>query len=131
MAVTRFDVVRSGPDVFNPPRAWPRSDQPEPLPPADAEWFAWRLLLSNNRDVGRSAVIFATRGECLAHIHFARELAGMATLTYPRTGRRWAWVLGYARATLAVSSRVYELERECRYAASLFLGGVAGAAVPD
>jgi hypothetical protein len=132
VAQTRFAIVRGAAGIFNAPRVWPRSDRAEALPPPEVEWFAWRLLGANNRELARSAVVFTTVRDLLADVAALPTWATADALTYDRHPRRWGWTLirGDDRAAVAVSSRLYDLERECRFAAGLFLDAAHTAVGP-
>jgi len=81
------------------------------------EGVGWRLLGSNNRELGRSATSFADAESALVAIGRARQLAseGEAHIVHdPRTGL-WSWHLDGDSATAATSGRGFRYERECRY----------------
>ena len=96
---------------------------------ADGTWVAWRLAGANNRELGRSALIFpdvtACHGsvaELQAGVDRAEPLVSMDHLV-----RGWSWRLDLDGPTVAVSGRSYQRERECSYNLGQFLVAVADA----
>jgi len=89
---------------------------------------AWRLLSNNNRDVGRSPDVFATKPECMAAIALLRVHAAEATRIVYRADRgMWSWRLRYDVTDLAMSARLYQRHLQAVAACALFVGLVADA----
>jgi hypothetical protein len=77
----------------------------------------WRLLGSNNRELGRSARAYPDAESALGAVSAVRDLAqsGDAHIVHdPATGL-WAWHLFEGEALVANSGRGFRHERECRY----------------
>jgi len=77
----------------------------------------WRLLGSNNRELGRSASAYADAESALAAIGRVRELApdGEAHIGHDPSTGLWAWHLDDDGVLAATSGRGFRHERECRY----------------
>jgi hypothetical protein len=92
--------------------------------PRDGEtWFGWRLLASNNRELGRSGQTFPLLDGCRNSIGVLLSsvaAAKLGALVNQRTGL-WAWRLEASGRVLAVSGRHYRRQREALYSASTFV----------
>jgi len=92
----------------------------------DGSWFGWRLAAANNRELGRSASVFADLDSCRASV---ARLASSIDSTVPtttiddKTGLR-AWQLSLDGELVAVSARRYHRQRECLYSLAHFLEAV-------
>jgi hypothetical protein len=77
----------------------------------------WRLLGSNNRELGRSALSYADAEAALAAIGRVRVLAthGEAHIVHDPSSGHWAWHLEDGGPLVANSGRGFRHERECRY----------------
>ena len=77
----------------------------------------WRLLGSNNRELGRSSVAFNDAETALAAIQRLRALAasGDAHIVHDPASGHWAWHLDDEGSWIANSGRGFRHERECRY----------------
>lgn len=81
----------------------------------------WRLLGGNNRELGRSAHVYPLE---LVAQEITRLQAGVAHigLTVSPTPRgTWYWTATLGSQKVAMSSRSYGRQRECRYNAEQFL----------
>lgn len=94
---------------------------------------AWRLVAGNNHALGRSAVAFDAMTDCRAAVDQLRERADVASVGLSPDSRpgRWGWQVTHLGQVLAVSSRVYERQREARYSLTQFLAAVPVATVVD
>jgi hypothetical protein len=77
----------------------------------------WRLLGSNNRELGRSANAYTDAESALIAIGRTRLLApeGEAHIVHDPSTGLWAWHLDDDGAMAATSGRGFRHERECRY----------------
>lgn len=99
--------------------------------PAPAE-VTWRLLSSNNRDLGRSATAFPDAGSCLLTVRRLQRLVDRAVAIQLRAGRlAWTWRVRLDGVDLAVSSRTYQRRVQAESACAVFLGLVPTATVTD
>lgn len=90
----------------------------------------WRLLSSNNRDLGRSAQAFAEVRTCQATVRRLQELVGEVTVVQVRAGRvDWSWRVRLDGVDVAVSSRTYQRRIQAESACAVFLGLVPAASV--
>lgn len=110
--------------------AFPPGETSEEAPQT---WFAWVLVSSNNRELGRSRAVFETYRAC-------RESAVRLQVAADRTSAELAtddahgwygWLLDLEGETVAVSGRWYQRERESRYSLDKFrsalpLAGMGG-----
>ena len=93
----------------------------------------WRLLGSNNRELGRSAVAYADAEAALSSIQRVRDLAvdGEAHIVHDRATGLWAWHLDDDGALVANSGRGFRHERECRYNLDQFRGAAPTSPASD
>jgi hypothetical protein len=78
----------------------------------------WRLLGSNNRELGRSAGHHDDAEAAITSIERVREVAttGTAHIVHDSSTGLWAWQLSDADGEpVAVAGRGFRYERECRY----------------
>ena len=97
----------------------------------DGSWVAWRLSGPNNRELGRSAVVFADYAHCL---HGAQALVAVLgdlhpLITLNQVTGLWTWRLELEGLAVAVSGRGHQRRRECEYNLDRFLT-TAAVAVP-
>ncbi|MDI1464427.1 hypothetical protein QEZ54_25985 [Catellatospora sp. KI3] len=82
----------------------------------------WRLLSSNNRDLGRSASGYADVGECITAVEVLRAaLTDTEPEVYRVNRLAWAWRLDVAADATAVASRAYQRRVQAQTACGLFL----------
>lgn len=79
------------------------------------EWFAWRLIGGNNREIARSGQTFGSFQACLES---ARSLQGRIDATrhvvrHDDLKRLWAWRVAVDGRLEAVCGRLYQRHREC------------------
>ena len=77
----------------------------------------WRLLGSNNRELGRSSLAYPDAEAALEAISVVRRLAasGEAHIVHDQVSSLWIWQLKDAGQLVANSGRGFRHERECRY----------------
>ena len=77
----------------------------------------WRLLGSNNRELGRSALAYTDADSAHDSIRRVRAIAadGVAHIVHSQESGLWAWQLGDVGVLVANSGRGFRHERECRY----------------
>jgi hypothetical protein len=100
---------------------------------AGGDGVGWRLLGSNNRELGRSAVSYSDAESALAAITRIRVLAvgGEAHIVHHRGTTLWAWHLEEEGALVATSGRGFRYERECRHNLEQFRAEAPGAPASD
>ena len=93
----------------------------------------WRLLGSNNRELGRSALSYVDAESALQAVSRVRELAdsGEAHILHHRGTTLWAWHLEDDGVLVANSGRGFRYERECRYNLEQFRAAAPGAPASD
>jgi hypothetical protein len=92
----------------------------------------WRLLSTNNRDLGRAARMFPDVESCQAALRYLRSrLPSAVPVIAPSDRTRWAWRIVLAGEDIAVSSRSYYRRVHCGYACTVFLGLVPDVGVTD
>lgn len=99
----------------------------------DGSWFGWRLAAANNRELARSASVFADLDDCrmaVARLRESIDAATPATVVDDATGLR-AWHLSIDGELVAVSARRYHRQRECLYSLAHFLDAVRIAQLPS
>jgi hypothetical protein len=102
---------------------WPTAEDPfAVLNRPDGEWFTWRLLSGNNRELGRGASAYETELGCLAAITRLQTRSEVSTSSIGvRSSGQWWWQLELDGERIAVAGRVYQRQRECRYNLDQFL----------
>lgn len=102
-------------------------------PTGSAASVAWRLVAGNNHCLGRGPAPFDDAADCREAVDQLRERADAASAGLSPDSRpgRWGWQVTHVGEVLAVSSRVYERQREARYSLTQFLAAVPVAAVVD
>jgi len=115
MARPRFLFVVGAAEVG---RKWVAGVATVPTEPGDQTgWVGWRLLGGNNRELGRSAVVYPDLAACRAaveRLQAQEEAAEVAVAAEPASGQWW-WRLDLAGRAVAVSARSYHRQRECLY----------------
>lgn len=119
MAEPRFQVrlVRRRPVVIPPLRvAGPTA---EVRPTGWDDVMVWRLLGTNNRELGRSADQFETLDACLPAIEEARAL--VRAVDQPRiyfttdegVGYSWWWTVERSGSNFITAARTFSRQRDC------------------
>jgi hypothetical protein len=97
---------------------------------ANTAGVTWRLLSSNNRDLGRSALSFPDMRSCQLMVRRLQLMIDKVVVVQLRAGRvDWSWRVRLDGADVAVSSRTYQRRIQAESACTVFLGLVPGAAV--
>lgn len=105
MAVARFRILQH------------RSDGTA----ADAP-VSWRLLATNNRDLGRAANTYPDPAACRAAVLRLQQQAADLRSAIVRAGpSSWRWQITEGRAVVAVSSRDYQRRIQAEQAATIVL----------
>src|SRR5438445_10846718 len=90
--------------------------------PAPAE-VTWRLLSSNNRDLGRAPRAFPDAVSCLVTVRRLQRLVDGAVALQVRAGRvTWTWRVRLEGVEVAMSSRTYQRRVQAEAACTVFLG---------
>jgi hypothetical protein len=89
---------------------------------AEAGTLSWRLLATNNRDLGRAPVGYPDAEACRVAI---RELQAMVARAEPITVRSgpssWGWRLMIGDRVVVVASRLYQRRIQAEQAAGVVL----------
>ena len=114
------------------------STRPAPLEVAgaasDQPAFLWRMVGANNRPIGQAAVAYDDFPLCQAPVERVLQVTPLADfhLLIDLATGLWNWRLEWMNAVLAISSRAYQRQRECRYNADTFVALAPSAViVPD
>ena len=103
------------------------------VPPAErasAGEVTWRLLSSNNRDLGRAATAFPDAPSCQLMVRRLQSLVGEVAVVQQRAGRvDWCWRVRLNGLDIAVSSRTYQRRIQAQSACAVFLALVPEAHV--
>jgi hypothetical protein len=94
--------------------------------PHSSTWCAWRLLSTNNRELGRSYTTFSDPAECAESVALLRtriDDADAAIVAGLRTGL-WHWEVSVNALQIAISPRSFTRQRECEHNLEQFLAGV-------
>ncbi|MER5760466.1 hypothetical protein [Streptomyces sp. NPDC002082] len=102
--------------------------------------MSWRLVGSNNHELGRSPSVFRALGACCTAVERLRERIGEAVpvvaMSTAAAGAlsgsgvgAWTWQLALDDQCVAVAVRTFRRQRECRHSLQLFLSAVAEAQV--
>lgn len=93
--------------------------------------FVWRLVGSNNREIGRSAQAFTDAAACRTGISFLRrQLSHLDARISCDESTRWSWRLDLNGQPVAHSARVYMRRREAVFNLEQFLAAAPTAAAP-
>ncbi len=110
------------------PGAWARDSHGGPPP---STWTAWRLVGSNNRELGRSYAVFADLVSCIEALdEFQSRASRLVPVVAPDPGQgTWGWRLDLDGQPVAASGRGYRRQRECLYSLGQFSGALPAAVV--
>jgi hypothetical protein len=90
--------------------------------PAGAGLLSWRLLATNNRDLGRAPGGYPDAEACRAAIHDLQATVGRAEPITVRSGpSSWGWRLMVGDRVVAVASRLYQRRIQAEQAAGVVL----------
>jgi len=94
--------------------------------------ITWRLLATNNRDLGRATSTYPDAAECRAAVRQLQDRADRLRAVTVRTGSSaWSWRLLLDGAVVAVSSRDYQRRIHADYAGAVVLDLVPKAELAD
>jgi hypothetical protein len=106
--------------------------RPEADPVGATALVTWRLLASNNRDLGRAVTTFTDAQSCQVMLRRLQRQIGEVTTVQVRAGRvDWSWRVRLDGHDVAVSSRTYQRRIQAESACSVFLGLVPDATVTE
>jgi hypothetical protein len=89
---------------------------------ADAGTLSWRLLATNNRDLGRAPAGYPDAEACRVAIRELQATVGKAEPITVRSGpSSWGWRLMIGDRVVAVASRAYQRRIQAEQAASVVL----------
>jgi hypothetical protein len=90
---------------------------------ADPDWYGWRLIGANNRELGRSATSFVTYQLARHAVTSLREgVERLIALTVAdRATGRWRWHVDLDGTTVAVGCRWYERGHDSRLGMDTFV----------
>ena len=83
---------------------------------------SWRLLATNNRDLGRAPVAYADAATCRAAVHWLQQHSDRLRITIVRAGpSSWSWRIAAGETVVALSSRDYQRRIQAEHAAGIAL----------
>jgi hypothetical protein len=97
------------------------------------EWYGWRLMGANNRELGRSALSFVSYPQtrwAVRQLQMQVDQLVRRTLVDPGTGR-WSWRIELDNEAVAVSARWYERDHDSRLAMAKFVALMPEAELVD
>jgi len=87
------------------------------------EWYGWRLIGANNRELGRSARSFVSYPQtrwAVRSLQKEHDRLVPRSLADPATGR-WSWRVELDNQPVAVSARWYERDHDSRAGVAKFV----------
>ncbi|HVQ96339.1 MAG TPA: hypothetical protein VMU51_35300 [Mycobacteriales bacterium] len=108
---------------------WPNETAVAGSVAVDGSWVAWRLAGGNNRELGRSAGVFADVATCReAALTLQQELSrARRVATVNDSTGLWGWRVELDAQPVAAAGRLYLRQRECQYSLTQFLAAVPAA----
>jgi hypothetical protein len=97
------------------------------------DWYGWRLIGANNRELGRSARSFVSYPRTRAAVRYLQQQVDQLvplTLPDPATGR-WGWRIELDNQPVAVSARWYERDHDSRAGLAKFVALLPAAELAD
>ena len=97
------------------------------------DWYGWRLMGANNRELGRSAHSYTSyplARRAVAHLQAHADQLVRRTEVDPATGR-WSWRLDLDNRAVAVSGRWYERDHDSRLGMAKFVTLIGEAELID
>src|SRR5215467_5183199 len=91
--------------------------------PQTGDWYCWRLMGANNRELGRSALSYPSYPGARRAVRYLQQHANRlvrTTVIDPATGR-WGWRLDLDDKAVAVSGRWYERDHDSRLGMDKFV----------
>lgn len=90
--------------------------------------LSWRLLATNNRDLGRAPGAYPDAEACRVAIRELQAAVGRAEPVTVRSGpSSWGWRLMIGDQVVAVASRLYQRRIQAEQAAGVVLGLIPAA----
>lgn len=84
--------------------------------------MSWRLLATNNRDLGRAPTAYPDAATCRAAVLWMQRHAGRLRVTIVRAGpSAWSWRIVAGETVVALSSRAYQRRIQAEHAAGIAL----------
>ncbi|WP_433371985.1 hypothetical protein ACQPZX_48575 [Actinoplanes sp. CA-142083] len=84
--------------------------------------MSWRLLATNNRDLGRAPVGYPDAEACQAAVlRLQRDIASLRVVIVRAGPSSWSWRILAGEAVAAVSSRDYQRRIQAEQAATIAL----------
>ncbi|MFD9034630.1 hypothetical protein ACFVZW_26370 [Streptomyces sp. NPDC059567] len=92
-----------------------------------AEAVTWRLVGANNHELGRGPDLHRGHSACCAAVVRLRDGLDRAVplVSMAATTGAWTWQLALDEHRVAVASRSFRRQRECRHSLQLFLAAAA------
>jgi len=110
---------------------WPGGGRSDCAGALDGEWVAWRVVGSNHRELGRSAVVFANADAAREGIAAVRSGVELAVAVTEALCGMWGWQLHIEGAPAVVSSRLYQRARDCADSLATAVAGIKVAELRD
>lgn len=89
---------------------------------------SWRLLATNNRDLGRASVTFPDSRACREDVLWLQHHSDLLRVVTVRSGpSSWSWRILAGERVVAVASRDYQRRIQADQAAGVVLGLIPGA----
>jgi hypothetical protein len=117
------------PDLSIPPPVTPHEPDDERYLSLTGHYGVWRILASNNRELGRGAMLHTAPDEALAFVLTTQALAGALHVVVVRGSQPMShgWVLSHDDNPVMISSRWYESASEANAASRTARAGLASA----
>ncbi len=94
--------------------------------------MTWRLLATNNRDLGRAPVSYADPEACRAAVLWLqRNVTGLRIVIVRAGPSSWSWRIMAGETVVAVSSRDYQRRIQADQAATIALDLIPAAELVD
>ena len=106
---------------------------PQPVAANGRDWYCWRLMGGNNRELGRSASSYPSYPGARRAVQYLQQHANRlvrTTVIDPATGR-WGWRLSLDDRAVAVSGRWYERDHDSRVGMDKFVNLIPGAELAE
>ena len=82
--------------------------------------MSWRLLATNNRDLGRAPIGYPDPASCRAAVLWLQRNSDGLRVTIVRAGpSTWSWRLAAGETVVALSSRAYQRRIQAEHAAGI------------
>lgn len=104
-------------------------------PTGHGDALVWRLLGTNNRELGRSAELFGSVDACLSAIGQLRRMlevpppARISFVDGHPSGFAWRWTIEAEGVSAATAARTFSRQRECRANFDIFVASAPHAEI--